>query len=1215
MRNKRALLCAVSAALLASCGSSDLGVQTTPSVQVTAPAPSSSYAAGCTCTVRWTWSGALDSTVAIDLYDYSGVALTVAASAPNSGSFAWRIPTSVAGGTNYCIEVSGTGPYFVQGFGGGFTIVNNSDPYEPDNRSGLATPIDTFGTPQLHRIGGNDTDWFKFDAVAGRTYCIETRGSGGVYLQLFSTDALTMVASSNYGGVGYNGQIIWTCPVSGTYYFRVTAANYYSSTSDYTVEVHAAGAMLVITSPASGTKVYSSGEEMNIAWAHSANSGSYVSLYAYRDDTLACTIATGVGYYGSYNWTIPWSLPGSSNYRIKIVSSDDTSIHDFSDQFTVVHMPTTLSVTVPSGSVNWSTGGTYSIDWSYSGNPGSYVNLDLYDSGSLVSTIASSIYVSNDYYSWTLPNRLVSSGSYRIKITSASDTSVFGYSSAFTITHVPTSLKVTTPSSAASWSTGSSYSIAWNYTGNLGSYVNLALYDSVSLVATISTGIYLTNQYYTWAVPWTLATGKYRIRIASTADTTVSGVSAPFTIIHVPTTVAITAPSALSSWNTGSSYLVGWTYTGNPSSYMTLTLYDSAMQATTISSGTYLANQYYAWDVPWTLAIGKYRIRIVCTGDTTVSAFSPPFTVTHTPTTLTITTPSAATSWNSGTAYSVYWVYTGNLSGMVSISLIDSLSQATSVIQSTYLSNEYYSWSIPLALATGKYRLKITSTSDTTVSGLSAPFTITHTPNTLTITTPSAYTAWNSGTVNTVYWTSTGSQGSYVSLALFDSARLVSTITASTLWLSGSYPWTIPASTATGKYRIKIVNSSDTTEYGYSAAFTITHVPSTLTITTPNTATLWNSGSTNSILWTYTGSPGPFVNLTLYDSVSLPLAISLGVYLTSQSYAWAIPSGLGTGNYRIRIASAADTSVYNMSSSFRIINIPSTFSITSPAKGTTWTGGAAWPIYWSSSGNVGTYARIDLYDDTAYSQTIAASTSVIGQSFLWFIPTALVGDAKYRIRISSISNPAAYGLSDYFTVVQAPTQFAIENPASEMSWKSGLSYQVSWSVTGLPVSDIKLELYDSTDFVGTVVSRTAVSMGYYLWTIPSTLTSGPQYRIRIADADRDAVFAYSGYFTISAVPSIIVVTEPSSSSMWKAGSLQSIAWTDNGNVPSSFVSIWLFDSLQTGALQSNSYIATAGGCPWTVPAGETPGRYRIQVVSTADPTIYGYSDYFYIVAP
>jgi len=51
-------------------------------------------------------------------------------------------------------------------------------------------------------------------------------------------------------------------------------------------------------------------------------------------------------------------------------------------------------------------------------------------------------------------------------------------------------------------------------------------------------------------------------------------------------------------------------------------------------------------------------------------------------------------------------------------------------------------------------------------------------------------------------------------------------------------------------------------------------------------------------------------------------------------------------------------------------------------------------------------------------------------------------------------------------------------------------------------------------------------MGYYLWTIPSTLTSGPQYRIRIADADRDAVFAYSGYFTISAVPSIIVVTEP-----------------------------------------------------------------------------------------
>jgi len=130
-----------------------------------------------------------------------------------------------------------------------------------------------------------------------------------------------------------------------------------------------AGAMLVITSPASGTKVYSSGEEMNHRLGAFCKFGELRFLVRIPGRHACVHHCNRSRILRVLQLDDPWSLPVLRNYRIKIVSSDDTSIHDFSDQFTVVHMPTTLSVTVPSGSVNWSTGGTYSIDWSYSEIP------------------------------------------------------------------------------------------------------------------------------------------------------------------------------------------------------------------------------------------------------------------------------------------------------------------------------------------------------------------------------------------------------------------------------------------------------------------------------------------------------------------------------------------------------------------------------------------------------------------------------------------------------------------------------------------------------------------------------------------------------------------------------------------------------------------------------------------------------------------------------
>ena len=103
-----------------------------------------------------------------------------------------------------------------------------------------------------------------------------------------------------------------------------------------------------------------------------------------------------------------------------------------------------------------------------------------------------------------------------------------------------------------SWSTGSSYYIYWSYTGSPGSYISLALFDSTtSQVATITSSSYLSNGDYYWTIPSTVTTGKYRIKIASTSDTTINAFSGVFTITKIAAGITVTTPSATTSWSTG----------------------------------------------------------------------------------------------------------------------------------------------------------------------------------------------------------------------------------------------------------------------------------------------------------------------------------------------------------------------------------------------------------------------------------------------------------------------------------------------------------------------------------------------------------------------------------------------------------------------------------------------------------------------------------------
>lgn len=711
--------------LLAVCGCSNRGVETAPSLWVTSPVQSSTCSAGSICTIRWSTAGTVDNTVDIDLVSSSSAVLAIASSATNSGSFDWTIPTAIVPDSGYYICVTCKGRNAIHGLSGIFTIVNETDAFEPDSSKSHATPIGTDGVSQMHRISGNDADWFTFEAAKATAYCFGTHGMP-LQIVLYRSDATTRCLSGNIGGIDPNMAVLWTCDSTETCYFRITAPGV-SSNGEYSVNVRSGAAILAIQTPASGVKSFSTGLPLHIGWVLSANSGTYVTLTAWRDDTLACVIASQAANTGLYDWTIPPSLAGSTRYRIEMMSGQDTSIRDVSDQFTVVHVPTAFTIINPLPSAKWNSDSTYSIQWTYTGNPGTAVSLALFDSvGPVYSICWSNVLCDAGSYVWSIPWSTATK-KYRIRIASISDTTISAFSGFFTITHVPVTFNLISPVATTLWTAGTACPVYWSCSGPVGTSARIDLYNDATFLQALSSTVTSSTGSYLWLIPTQFPAGtRYRIKITSTSNSSVYAFSEYFAVAAAPTMLTITKPTAASSWITWYAAQIQWTSTGAPLQTVKLDLYDSTAFVSRIVAGCPAAGNSFTWMIPSDLHTDSaYRIRIADSSSDTIFALSDYFKITNVLPSLSVTSPTSASAWTAGSNHFISWTSTSNVPGsFVSLWLFDSLQQATVITALCGKDDGNFSWSIPPAQPAGMYRAMVASTSDTTIYGLSPVFSI-----------------------------------------------------------------------------------------------------------------------------------------------------------------------------------------------------------------------------------------------------------------------------------------------------------------------------------------------------------------------------------------------------------------------------------------------------------------------------------------------------------
>jgi hypothetical protein len=95
----------------------------------------------------------------------------------------------------------------------------------------------------------------------------------------------------------------------------------------------------------------------------------------------------------------------------------------------------------------------------------------------------------------------------------------------------------------------------------------------------------------------------------------------------------------------------------------------------------------------------------------------------------------------------------------------------------------------------------------------------------------------------------------------------------------------------------------------------------TITVTSPSSGSIWNTGAKYPITWSYTGNPGPFrIELLNYVTNFSPvIASSVQGSKGTGSYSWTIPKTLAPGfYYYLKVSSTWDKAIYGFSATFSI---------------------------------------------------------------------------------------------------------------------------------------------------------------------------------------------------------------------------------------------------------------------------------------------------------
>jgi|GEM_PF-2520966 len=266
---------------------------------------------------------------------------------------------------------------------------------------------------------------------------------------------------------------------------------------------------------------------------------------------------------------------------------------------------------------------------------------------------------------------------------------------------------------------------------------------------------------------------------------------------------------------------------------------------------------------------------------------------------------------------------------------------------------------------------------------------------------------------------------------------------------------------------------------------------------------------------------------------------------------------------------------------------------------------ASRPIYYGGTGTGGHAFVMDGYTVNNGLDWFHMNWGWGGSGDGWFLLSNLqVGSHNYSYNQNAIVN-----------IMPDPScEVALYSPSGVSNWQTDYQYYIIWDwLGGGCSSQVKLQLFKGGAFVRDIVASIDNYLFNYLWTVPSDLASGNDYRIKLTDLDSSTT-AFSDYFTITGMSNCSVqVTAPGSGETWYRSYPYDITWNSGGGSCGNSMRIQLY---KNGGYYSQIASSTAndGSYEWTVPASLPEGSdYQIRIIDLAS-SADDYSDGLFTIA-
>lgn len=504
-----------------------------------------------------------------------------------------------------------------------------------------------------------------------------------------------------------------------------------------------------------------------------------------------------------------------------------------------------------------------------------------------------------------------------ITVVNARNATVIGDTLTLIVNSIVPGIKVTSPDGGENWTRGTIQTIKWNSIGSPGVYVRIELLkpgkpNQVIILSTLNDGS------HPWLIPALQAPGSdYKVKITSTANAAYNDTSDNNFTIPVPS-FKITSPSCSEFWTRGTTQTIKWNSTENPKSYVKIELLKPGKPNQLIVSAT-LNDGSHPWLIPAAQASGSdYKVKITSTinasnNDTSDCSFVIPVP------SFSVVSPNGGENLTRGTTKIINWTSTENPKGYIRIELLKP-GKPNQLIISATLNDGSHPWLIPAAQTPGTdYKVKITSTINASNNDTSDNNFIIPAPSS-TVVFPNGGENLTRGTTQTIRWNSTENPKGYVKIELLKTGKPNQLIISATL-NDGSHPWLIPPAQLPGTdYKVKITSTINASNNDTSDNTFIIPDP-TITVISPNGTESWKRGTTQTIRWSSTGSPGAYVKIDLLKSGILDRPI-IASTLNDGLQTWTIPTTQTPGSdYKIRITSTSNPAYTNSSKSNFSISI------------------------------------------------------------------------------------------------------------------------------------------------------------------------------------------------------------------------------------------------------------------------------------------------------